>query len=255
MLMYSPRYEGFYGSIERAGKSSIQTLFYHFLGFPIWPQDSYLVHSPSMFSNDFQVREIKRNTKSIVAGYLRGWTTMGSISLLFVGVLFALLKNQAAFDGDPMPFGRSIVAPLGIVGGVLGVGVAVVVWFLTRHALSDVELAKRVVYQRYVGSPIDPSYLDDPWSLRDDIKRSLASIGESAGLGPSTQLFDRWPETILTPALYRPDILGKALALTRLCLAAPEKEVRRDPAMLAQLHEQIWARLVQADPSILAARP
>jgi hypothetical protein len=255
MLMYSPRYEGFYGSIERAGKSSIQTLFYHFMGFPIWPQDSYLVHSPSMFSNDFQVREIKRNMKSIIAGYLRGWATMSSLALLFVGVLFAFLKGAQAFDGDPMPYDRSILAPLGIVGGVLGIGVAIVVWFITRHALSPVELSKRVVYQRHVGSPIDPAYLDDPWSLRDDIKRNLARIGEAAGMGASTQLFDRWPETILSPALNRPDMLGAALALTRLCIAAPEKEAPRDPAMLAQLHEQIWARLVQADPSILAARP
>ncbi len=42
-MLINPQYEAFFGSVERAGKHSIQTLFYHFVGFPLWPQDSYVV--------------------------------------------------------------------------------------------------------------------------------------------------------------------------------------------------------------------
>lgn len=40
MLMYSPRYEGFYGSIERVGKASVQTLFHQPLD--AWPALGHL---------------------------------------------------------------------------------------------------------------------------------------------------------------------------------------------------------------------
>ena len=252
MVMISPQYEGLYGSIEKAGKHSIQTLFYHLAGFPIWPQDSYLV-SGGGIGKDLEVMEIKRHVPSIVVGYVRGWTTMSALSLLAVGVAFAFMKGQSAFDGDPMPYDRSVLAFVGVGLGVLGLVVAALVWFLTRRALSDVELAKRALYADHVGVPVDPAYLPNPWSARDDLKRELASNAESSGLGRSTECFDRWPELVLAPQMATGPNLQMGLTLTRLCVAAPEK--KRDPATLVPLHDAIWQRLVQLDPTTLSRRP
>lgn len=250
-MLITPQYEAFYGSVERAGKHSIQTLFYHLAGFPLWPQDSYLVSGNTLFGGELKVMEIKRNKASIVAGYARGWTTMGAISLLLLGVGLFFIP-EAPFPEDPMPLGHSILSYLLVAGGVGAAVLAVAAWFFTRGALSDVELAKRVIYEEFVGAPLDPAQLNDPWSIRDDLKRHLGSVGESGGLG---RAFDRWPEVAMHPQLASPEVLRMALTLTRLCLASPEKEAPRDAATLASIHDAVWQRLVQIDPSTLSRRP
>ena len=251
-MLINPQYEAFFGSVERAGKHSIQTLFYHFVGFPLWPQDSYVVSGNTLFGGELKVMEIKRHMPSILAGYARGWTTMGSIVLTVIGIgLFFLPKSPVPTD----PTLPELVPYVLTAMGVLGLFVALAMWLLTRRALSDVELAKRVIYAELVGSPVDPFHLLDPWSIRDDLKRAFGDAGERAGIGRSFDCYARWPEVAMHPSVANPQTLRMALALTRLCVASPEKETPRSEAELASIHEAVWQRLVQVDPSALTNRP
>lgn len=250
-MMFSPQYEGFYGSVERAGKHSIQTLFYHFMGFPIWPQESYVVSGWAGLGGNLRVTEIKRHRGSIIAGYARGWTLMTAVILLFAAVLFFVVPQSVIPEIDPMPFGRSILAFVCAAGAIAATPVAIAAWLFTRGALSPDELAKRAIYQKFVGVPVDPAHLDKPWSQRDDIKRALSDVGERIGVRHG---FDAWPDFVMRPELAHADVLEMALTLTRLCVASPE-DARPDPRVLAPLHDAIWMRLKQVAPGIETRRP
>jgi hypothetical protein len=248
-MMISPQYEAFFGSVERAGKHSIQTLFYHFMGFPLWPQETYVVSGDTLFGGELRVTEIKRSRASILAGYVRGWTTMSTIALLAIGIGVFFIP-EAPFPQDPMPFGHSILSYLLTACGVGGIFVALGVWFATRKALSAEELAKRAVYAAFIGIPIDPAHLPSPWSMRDDMKRSIRDLSEQTG---ARAAYDDWPNVVMRPELASPQFLKMALTLTRLCVASPEEG--RDPASLQPLHDALWARIQQLEPGIASSRP
>lgn len=248
-MLISPQYEGFYGSVERAGKHSIQTLFYHFMGFPLWPQETYVVTGDTLFGGELRVTEIRRSRASIIAAYARGWTTMGAIVLLCVGIGIFFIP-EPPFPQDPMPFGHSILSYAVTACGLGAVFVAAAAWFATRVALSPEELAKRAVYQAFIGIPVDPAHLPSPWSMRDDFKRSIRDLSEQIGMRAA---FDDWPSVVMRPELASPQFLRMALTLTRLCVASPEEG--RDPAALAPLHDALWARLKQLEPGIETRRP
>ncbi|AKF05961.1 hypothetical protein DB32_003110 [Sandaracinus amylolyticus] len=253
-MLIHPQYEAFYGSIARVGKGSVQTLFYQFLGFPLLPQGTYWVEGSALTSwSDLRVTELRRDWRSIGVGYLRGWSTSLAVWLLGIGILFAFLPGQAMFAGDPMPFGRSVAVPIAIVLGVLALFAAIVIWIATRFPVSGDELARRAIYQRFLGTAIDPALLDNPWSPRDDLKRAMANVAEQLGIGRSTQTFDRWSEIALRPDLALPDFLRMALTTARLCEASPEEG--RDAASYRMVQDAIWSRLVAIDPSARSARP
>jgi hypothetical protein len=251
-MLIDPKYEGFYGSVERVGKSSVQTLFYHFLGFPLFPQDSYWVTGSDLTSwGDLKVMELKRSVPSIVAGYLRGWSTVGSLWLIGAGIFCAALVKEPAFAADPMPFGRTIVGPILLVLGVLAACAAIVVWLATRRAPSDDELARRAVFQRWLGTACDPALLKDPWSQRDDLKRNMMDFTERFGLGRD---FDGWVQLLQRQDVGLPaQWLQMALTVARLERAAPAEKT--NVAMLPQLEELAWQRLRAVDPSAASARP
>ncbi len=239
MLMYSPQYEGFYGSIERVGESSVQTLFYQFMGLPIFPQGTYWVTGNGLFGNDLKVLELRRSVPSIVIGYARGWLTVGSIWALCLGLFLAIVVQEPLFPQDPMLMGRTIVGAIVVVLAAMGLSAALVVWFVTRRPLSSDELARRAVFASTIGTTCDPAMLRNPWSERDDLKRKMASIAESMGLG---RAFDAWPSLVQRfdlplPAAY----LRMAMTVARLERAAPAEG--SDVAALPRLEEGTWQRL------------
>lgn len=259
-MLINPQYEGFYGSIGRIGKSSVQTLFYHFAALPIFPQGTYWVSGNMGTSwSTLEVMEIERSIPSILAGYLRGWSLVSGVYLAIFGAVFLFLPGQQIFDGDPMPFGRSIAAPIGIALGAMALFASIVIWAFTRFPVSKGELARRAVFAPFVGTACDPAALESPWSRRDDLKRAMASIAEQLGYGKSYDVFARWPEIALRPEMRVPEYLRMAMTVARLIRAAPETDAGTrsvaDPATLPRIEEQIFARLCEIDPSARAARP
>jgi hypothetical protein len=249
--MYSPQYEGFYGSIERVGKGSVQTLFYQFMLMPVFPQGTYWVTGNGLFGNDLKVLDLRRSMPSIVIGYLRGWLTTGAFWTICAGLFLAIVVQEPLFPQDPLFFGRTI---MGVVLTLLGIGLAcaaVLAWFLTRRPVSADELARRAVFQGTVGYTCDPAMLPNPWSERDDLKRKMASIAEAMGLGRS---FDEWPALVQRfdvplPAGY----LRMAMTVARLERAVPADGT--DVTALPRLEEGTWQRLCTMDPSARNARP
>lgn len=254
MLTITPQYEGFYGSIEAAGKGSVQTLFYQFMGLPIFPQDTYWVEGNAMISWNLKVTELRRSVPSIVIGYLRGWSTVGSIWLLATGLFLAIVVHEPLFPGDPLFFGRTILGVVTSVIAVLGLVASIVLWIATRRALSADELARRAVFQQWTGVPCDAASLKDIWSRRDDLKRAMASIAEAMGGGKSYEHFDRWSELATRPDVpVPPDFLRMALTVARLERSEPAEKT--DVAQLPAIEEAIWQRLCAMDPSARTARP
>lgn len=242
-MLINTKYEGFYGSVEKVGEFSVRTLFYHFMGIPLWPQDSYLVEGSGFFGSNLKVREIRRHRGSVRAGYLRGLTATLAFWCAAAAVTCFFILQDPSFDGDPMPLGVSVVA-FGLSGlALLLTVVSVVVFLATRGTLSAEELGKRAVYARFVGAPLDPAYLNNPWSERDGLLRILAERAEQRRVVRSFDFWKQWPELILRPEMADPESLAMGLTLTRLATAAPGEGL--DPRTLEPLHAQIWQRLQQ----------
>lgn len=255
MVMITPQYEGFYGSVERVGKGSVQTLFYHFAGLPIFPQESYWVEGSDAFSwSNLKVMELGRSWPSIIAGYLRGWTTVGSLYLLVAGVGLWFVP-QGAFPGDPMPLGHTILSPALAALGVLGAMAAVVTWFLTRRPVQGDEAARRAIFEQFTGVPIDPALLRDvSMSLRGgQLKNDLVQAAHRAGLGRHEDLLARWQEVARDARMASPEVLKLALTVARFELG--KSTDAGDRARLAQLEQELWQRLVGLDPSVRGLQP
>lgn len=250
-MLINPQYEGFYGSIERVGGGSVQTLFYHLFGLPLFPQGTYWVTGDTWLGRELKVTELRRSVPSIVIGYLRGWITAGSLWLLGIGLFVAIVMQEPLFPGDPLFLGRTVLGVVVTALGAGGVAAAVVVWLLTRRVPSDDELARRAVFQRLIGTPFDPAALPDPWSTRDDLKRGMCGLSEAMGLGRD---FDAWPGLVSRQDVpLPPDYLRMALTVARLERAAPAE--RTNVASLPALEELAWQRLCALDPSVRAGRP
>jgi hypothetical protein len=253
-VLIHPQYEAFYGSVERIGKSSVQTLFYQFLGFPLFPQGTYWVTGSALTSwSDVEVMELRRTPRSIVAAYARGWPAMIAFWCAVVAIVFWFLPGQQIYDGDPMPFGRSVVVTGAAGLALVALAVAIAAWLATRSPITGDELARRAVFARFLEVAVDPALLDSPWSARDDLKRMMADLANERGA------FDRWPDIALSAEMRSPDYLRMALTVARLARAALEtdedEQPRRDPASLSQIEDRIWQKLLELDPSARTARP
>lgn len=238
-MLINPQYEALLGSVERVGKSSVQTLFYQVMGLPIFPQETYFVTGSTMFSwSNVKVMPLSQSLPSILKAYVVGWTGVAGIYVALLGVaLFFIPPN---IPGDPMPFGHTILSPIVFVLGLGAMAVGLLAMIVLRRPLCAEELAKRAIYEVEAGAPVDPAMLPNAWSLRDDLKRKIARAGEAAGMG--SFLFDQWKEIIFRPELAaRADVLRAALTLTRVARGTPEEGV--SPESYDPLHAQIWARL------------
>ena len=243
-MLISKQYEALLGAVENTGKGSVQTLFYHFMLFPIWPQDSYFV---TREKGETSVLELKRSGASILAAYLVMWPAMiGFWTGAFAIVQAVIPEVLIPIDDDPM----ILEQPIGVwafgVFSVLMILVGLLAWVFTRRPLSAVERKQRLVWEELTGSRADLAQLPDPWSLRDDFKRAIRDVVESGGAGRDG--FDSWHRYALDPRFAHPSFLKLALAVSRIYVGHPQDGM--NPEQMRQLFDQIWARLVQVDPSL-----
>lgn len=255
MVMISPQHEGFYGSIERVGNGSVQTLFHHFLGLPVFPQDTYWVEGGTFTRlENLKLVSLGRSWPSIVAGYLRGWALMGSIYVVCIGVgLWFMPPPQ--IPGDPMPLGHSIVVPIVVALGLCGLPLAALVWFFTRRPIEGDEAARRAIYQTFFGLPVDPALLHGDVSFSLEGGRLLGTFVDLAyknGLGRHEDIRARWEEAALDARMARPDLLRVSLTCARFQQGKADTATR---TRLRALEAQLWDRLTQVDPSVRGLRP
>ncbi len=97
--------EQMYGKVDHVpGLFYVSTMFWHINFVPIIPLRSYVVLESTVRNERFQGKQIGWNAKSVLVGYLRGWSAaVGIIALVVAGV---------AGSGFFIPRGE---APLAIV--------------------------------------------------------------------------------------------------------------------------------------------
>ena len=233
------------GSVERVGDTSVQTLFFVIMMLPIYPQGSYLVIKRK---GERTVMEVKRNGRSVLAGYLRWWP--GTL-----GIIGAMLGGSALFYVEP---DDQLLA--GIVTGVSAflLLLAGLMFLVTRGALSAEEKAQRTVYAEFANAPVDVAKLKDPWSLRDNIKRFLSDKAEQMGVTQGQKHgygFNHWYAIALDPRMNDVQYLRGALTVARLLSENPDEhdaELGVPPQNYAQIHATIWQKLRAIQPGVMA---
>jgi len=242
-MVTTDRFNQLLGSVEKVGGTSVQTLFFVIMMLPIYPQGSYVVMKQG---GEKKVMEVKRNGRSVVAGYLRWWP--GTI-----GILGAILGGSACFYMNEDDFMIAYIVTgvsvfLLIVAGIMALA--------TQGSLTQEEKAQRMVYAEFAGAPVDVAKLTDSWSLRDNIKRFLsdkadqmgATRGQKHGYG-----FNHWYAIALDPRMNDAGFLRGALTVARLLSENPDEhdaELGVPPQNYAQIHAQIWQKIRQIDPRV-----
>ena len=233
------------GSVERLGDTTVQTLFFVILMLPIYPQETYLVIKRG---RERTVMEVKRNGRSVAAGYLRWWP--GTL-----GILGAVLGGSAIFymndDDQILAF---------IVTGVSAflLMLAGLMFLVTRGSLSAEEKAQRMVYAEFANAPVDVAKLKDSWSLRDNIKRFLSDKAEQMGVTQGQKHgygFNHWYAIALDPRMNDVQYLRGALTVARLLSENPDEhdaELGVAPQNYAQIHATIWQKLRAIQPGVMA---
>lgn len=289
MLVINKQYEYLAGKVGRVGPYSVQTLFYQFLGLPIWPQESYFIKGGGLLNTPESATEIARDRKSVMAAYLTLWPLVGGFytAVISIAVFFAG-ANKRLYKKDPMILGvaTQFWAAFGIAAVLIALGV--ILLFALKGAVTEEELAKRAIYQKCLGFPVDPSALQDSWSDRDDLKRAMAEMLEASGLPEyKKRAFDKWKQAALDPRVTNQDFLFFALTTSRLIHRSEEKRARQQALLntakkyedpedrdddddsdikpnedetisskdAEALHAQIWSKIVQLNPQVRALRP
>jgi hypothetical protein len=235
-MVVTDRFNQLLGGVERIGDTNVQTLFFVIMMLPIYPQESYAVIKRG---KEKTVMEMKRNGRSVLAGYLRWWPGM-------IGMIGAILGGSALFyvEDDDMLLAEIVS---GASGGLLLL--AGLMFLVTRGSVSPLERAQRMIYSEFCGAPVDVAKLKDPWSLRDNIKRFLsdkadamgATRGQKHGYG-----FNHWYAIALDARNNDAEFLRGALTVARLLSENPDKhdaELGVPPQNYAQIHAAIWQKL------------
>lgn len=244
LLLLHKQYEALLGSVENTGHGSVQTVFYHLLGFPLWPQDSYFVTKEK---GETVVMEIRRSSASILAAYLTWWPAMLSFWLAVVAIVQGVIpETMVEIPGDPFLLGQPLFLYLLALGSAAFAFVAIVARLVTRRALTSTEKKQRAVFAALTGSHCDVAQLDDPWSLRDDLKRGIADAAEAMGWG--SHLFDRWADILEDPRITDPRLLRMGLVVARIHVGHPEPPFT--PERMDALFQRLWQRLQAVDPSL-----
>lgn len=159
------------GTVEDYGDTCVQTRFVHFNGLPIKPEESILVLGPN------QEFVIPRHARSVRTGYLRTWACVGTVAL-GVGAAMADSGRTALMIG---------------VGALVSFGA----WgfALRDDGMSDAERARRRVFARVTGYPVDPRLLvhANP-TLTEHLRLDLARRGERSAPEGYRQDLTRWIE-------------------------------------------------------------
>src|SRR5262245_1202452 len=178
MLFINRQYEGFYGGVDSCGDGATKTLFYHFLGFPLIPRRSYFVVSDGFFSREHKVIELaRRNARSIATAYVTWWPVMTGVCLAAFAVFQARIGDELIpVPGDPMLLGLPILFWGTAVAALVAASCGLIAGALVTSRLDPDEVARRKVFARYVGSPVNPAELRDPGFQGVTLKHAMAEI-------------------------------------------------------------------------------
>lgn len=244
LLLINKQYEALMGSVENTGHGSVQTVFYHFMGFPIWPQDSYFV---TREKGETAVMEIRRSKASILSAYLTWWPAMLAMWLGVLAIVQgAIPETMLEIPEDPYLLGQPLFLYVLAAASLVFAIAAIVAKLLTRSALDPVEKKRRALYAELTGSHCDVAQMDNPWSLRDDLKRGISAAAEAMGWG--SHLFDRWAEIVDDPRITDPRLLRMGLVVARIYVGHPEAPFTAE--RMEALFQRLWQRLVAVDPSL-----
>lgn len=143
------------GVVERIGETRVESHFAHFNFLPFVPTGSYLVLGGGY------VVPIGRHRTSILAGYARGWGWLASLGTFY----------GASLLHDPLQ-ALACVAGFAVAGA----------WIASFRfgALSSAEIARRSVFAKVTGYPVDPYLLTraNP-SLVEHLVRDLETRAEA----------------------------------------------------------------------------
>lgn len=110
-----------FGQVYRVpGLYYVSTMFFHVNYVPLFPQRSYLVMEGSEKNERFQGVQIPLSLKSVLAGYLRGWS---GATALFIGCVGAAATTGFYF-GDK---NGGIIAILAVIAAMVGL-----FWFIFK---------------------------------------------------------------------------------------------------------------------------
>jgi hypothetical protein len=240
-MVVTDKFNQLMGSVERVGDTTVQTLFFVFMMLPIYPQSSYAVVKRK---GEKQVMEMKRNGRSVAAGYLRWWPGgLGLTGIILGGSALFYMNDEDLYVAEIV---TGVSAFLLLFAGIM--------FLVTRGALTPHEKAQRMVYSEFAGLPVDVAKLVDPWSLRDNIKRFLSDKAEAMGATrgqPHGFGFNHWYAIALDQRMNDVGFLRGALTVARLLTENPDEhdaELGVPPQNYAQIHATIWQKLCALDP-------
>jgi hypothetical protein len=199
------------GAVERIGETRVESQFAHLNFLPFVPAGSYLVLGSG------HVVPIGSHAKSIFAGYARGWGWLASLGTFYCA--------------------SRLHDPLQTVACIAGFAVAGA-WMASFRfgALSSAEIARRRVFAKVIGYPVDPFLLTraNP-SLAEHLVRDLETRAEA--LAPDGYRGRRadWRAACEAPGVDA-SFLAIALTATRI-------GVGRGDARDRMLCDLVWKRL------------
>jgi hypothetical protein len=242
IIVYGTR---FYGKINACGRSFLGTQFFHIYYVPLIPIGTHLILEESG-AGSFKGIKSGFSVKSIVAAYLRVWGPIACVA--------ALATGASALD-EVEGLGTLVVGAMtGVVTLALLVGT--ILGFAVLGKLSLDERQKRAVYALHFGYTVDPADLGDARrSFREGLVRTiaerargLAAMGYRMNADPAVA----WPHIALDPTHSDEALITAAFTLARLDASLVEGQQRFH---LDQVHDQLWQRIVRANPPYLNAAP
>lgn len=242
VIVYGSR---FYGKVRACGSSYLATQFAHIYYVPLVPIGTQLVLEQN---GDGSFKGIKApfSFKSMFAAYLRVWGPLACIAAAALGI-------GAVEDFADEPLAMAVVGAFsGVVFLALLAG-TVLGWAVVGR-LSEDEKRQRSVYAMHLGYFVDPVDLGDArHAFRDGLLSTIADRARgmaSMGYRMSADPMQAWPHLALDPTHNDDQLVTAAFTLARLdaSLATGGQKLQ-----LEQIHQQIWQRIVRANPPYLNA--
>jgi hypothetical protein len=242
VIVYGTR---FYGKVRECGSSYIGTQFFHIYYVPLIPIGSHLVLEQN---GDGSFKGIKSSfdVKSMFAAYLRVWGPLAVILALVLGIGTI---DDVSDDGVAMAIAGVFT---GIV--VLAMLVATILGYAVVGKLSNEEKQQRSVYAMHMGYFVDPADMGEArQAFRDGLlativerARGMAAMGYRMNADPSVA----WPHVALDPTHNDDQLVTAAFTLARIASSLAQGGQK---LQLEQLHQQLWQRIVRANPPYLHA--
>jgi len=227
-----------YGKIEQVGSTYVATTFVFLQFLPLFPVRSHVVLSEGEGAND--VIHIKMNWKSVAVGYLRAWGIFATMCA-FIPAIIAAGTGEAssAFTGA----GTLLVTA--------GLTTAAFTWI---GKLSTEAKARRLIYARFAGHPVDLGIFDEDIRgkigkrLRDLLEQRAAEVMSASGYRKGAPVNAGYRVLSLDPSMRDKDYLEAALTLAHIEASLAVGPAR---AEAERVHDAIWRKLLAEHPDVL----